>query len=112
MEKSPLNIKSFRNLLSTQKSHKITPNNYQPTEIKINGLSGTTIIDESTEFACSIDDIYSLKPNAKCDGENNSLDCNKRNLIDIVCGNFVKFVDNYKSCGSLCLPVLTPVACR
>lgn len=103
MEKSSLNIKSFRNLLSNQsKNYKISPNNnYRPTEVKLSGLSGT--LDDSSG-SCHIDDVYAIK-RSRVDG-----DCNQRTLCDIICGNFVKFVGNYNS--SFCLTVLTPVACR
>lgn len=106
MEKSSLNIKSFRNLLSNQnKNYKIAPNSY-PTEVKLNGLNGS--IDDSTMSSRNIEDIYSIKIN-KVDGAHEG-DCNQRRLTDVVCGNFVKFVGNYNS--SFCLTVLTPVACR
>lgn len=106
MEKSSLNIKSFRNLLSSQsKSYKISPNNaYHPTEVKLNGLSGA--LDDSTG-SCNIEDIYSIKRN-KPDSAHDS-DC-RRSFTDVICGNCVKFVTNYNS--SFCLTVLTPVACR
>lgn len=105
MEKSSLNIKSFRNLLSTQnKNYKITPNSFHPTEVKLNGLSAG--IDDSSN-SC-IDDVYSIKIN-KVDSANDS-NCNRKRLMDVVCGNFVKFVGSYNS--SFCLTVLTPVACR
>lgn len=106
MEKSSLNIKSFRNLLSNQnKNYKIAPNAYQPTEVKMNGLSGS--LDDSAN-SCSIDEVYSIKLN-KSDADYGS-ECNQRNLADIICGNIVKFVGNYNN--SYCLPLLTPVACR
>lgn len=106
MEKSSLNIQSFRNLLSSQnKNYTISPNNYHPTEVKLNGLNGS--MDDSSN-SCNIEDIYSIKLN-KPDGSHSS-DCNQRNLTDIICGNLVKFVGNYNS--SFCLTVLTPVACR
>lgn len=107
MEKSSLNIKSFRNLLSNQnKNYKIAPNSYHPTEVKLNGLNGS--IDDSTMSSRNIEDIYSIKIN-KVDGAHEG-DCNQKRLTDVVCGNFVKFVGNYNS--SFCLTVLTPVACR
>lgn len=102
MEKSSsLNIKSFRSLLSNQsKSYKIAPDNYHPTEVKLNGLNGT--IDDSTiSHSRNIDDVFSIKRN-KSD--------NRRNFGDVICGNLLKFVGNYNS--SFCLTVLTPVACR
>lgn len=105
MEKSSsLNIKSFRSLLSNQtKNYKIAPNNYHPTEVKLNGLNST--IDESTNsHSRNIEDVYSIKRN-KSDSE-----CNRKNLSDVICGNLLKFVGNYSS--SFCLTVLTPVACR
>lgn len=106
MEKSSLNIKSFRSLLSNQtKNYKIAPNNYHPTEVKLNGLNGN--IDDSAN-SCNIEDIYSIKLN-KADSSSSS-ECNQRNLADVICGNFVKFVGNYNS--TFCLAVLTPVACR
>lgn len=106
MEKSSLNIQSFRNLLSSQnKNYKISPNNYHPTEVKLNGLNGS--LDDSTN-SCDIDDVYSIKLNKK-DSANDD-DCNQRNLTDVICGNLIKFVGSYNS--SFCLTVLTPVACR
>lgn len=104
MEKSSLNIKSFRNLLSNQsKNYKISPNNsYHPTEVKLNGLSGG--IDDSTS-SCNIEDVYSIKRN-KADS-----DCNQRTLADVICGNFVKLFGNYKS-GFFLTVLFTPVACR
>lgn len=101
MEKSSLNIKSFRNLLSDQsKNYKISPNNnYRPTEVKLNGLSGT--LDDATG---SCHDVYAVKRSRMED------DCNQPTLCDVICGSFVKFVGNYNS--SFCLTVLTPVACR
>lgn len=107
MEKSSLNIKSFRNLLSNQsKNYKIAPNsNYHPPEVKLNGLSAT--IDDSSSSR-GIDDVYSIK-RTKADGGHDS-ECNRRNLTDVICGCFVKLFGNYNS--SFCLTVLTPVACR
>ena len=106
MEKSSLNIKSFRNLLSNQnKNYKIAPNVYHPTEVKLHGLNGS--LDDSTN-SCSIEDGYSIKLN-KADGDFSN-DCNQRNLSDVICGNIVKFVGNYNN--GYCLPILTPVACR
>ncbi|CRL04226.1 CLUMA_CG017331, isoform A [Clunio marinus] len=105
MEKSSLNIKSFRNLLSNQnKNYKISPksNHYHPTEVKLNGLNGS--IDDSTG-SCNIEELYSIKRAKSEDSE-----CSKRNSADVICGNWVKFFSNYNS--SFCLTVLTPVACR
>jgi hypothetical protein len=92
MEKSSLNIKSFRNLLSSQsRSYKIAPNGFHPTEVKLNGLS-----DESA----TLDDVYAVKINQK----------EQRNLAESLCGGLVRLVGGYNS--SFCLTVLTPVACR
>lgn len=103
MEKSSLNIKSFRNLLSNQsKNYKIAPNNYHPTEVKLGGLSDDSTSSRNTE------DVYSIKlnknRNSSCDR-----DCNSRKLTDVICGSFVNS-GSYNS--SFCLQVLTPVACR
>lgn len=104
MEKSSLNIKSFRNLLSNQsKNYKIAPNNYRPTEVKHGGIS------EDSTSSRSIEDIYSIKLN-KVDSSSCDSDVDRRKLTDIICGSFIKFVGNYNS--SFCLTVLTPVACR
>ena len=106
MEKSSLNIKSFRNLLSNQnKNYKISPNAFHPTEVKLNGI--TTGIDDPSNSQ-NVENIYSIKTNKK-DAQNES-DCNQKRLTDAVCGNVVKYVGNYNT--SFCLTVLTPVACR
>lgn len=104
MEKSSLNIKSFRNLLSNQsKNYKIAPNSYHPTEVKLNGLN-----DDSSPSCHNLEDIYSIKLN-KVDSSNAS-ECDRSTLSDAICGGLVKLVGNYNS--SFCLTVLTPVACR
>lgn len=97
MEKSSLNIKSFRNLLSSQsRSYKIAPNGYIPTEVKLNGLSATR--DESSNSR-NIDEVYAVKIN-------NTGEEQQRNFADVL----RNVVGNYNS--SFCLTVLTPVACR
>ena len=104
MEKSSLNIKSFRNLLSSQnKNYKITPgNSYHPTEVKLNGINTTTTnLDD--------EDIFSSSKKAESSLSTGDCDRGARRLTD-VCGSLIKLVGNYNS--TFCLTVLTPVACR
>lgn len=109
MEKSSLNIKSFRNLLSNQnKNYKIAPDSHNKchqTEVKLNGFNGP--IDEPMG-SCNIEDLYSIKRN-KADGEQDNKS-DQKSSADVICGNLVKFFAHYN--GSFCLTVLTPVACR
>lgn len=98
MDKSSLNIKSFRNLLSNQgKSYKIPPDNYQPTEVKlINGA----IIDNAT--SCSIEDIYSIKRHKINDNR-----CDRKRIRNAIC----RFI-NYYNNSNFCLPIFTPIFSR
>jgi hypothetical protein len=113
MEKSSLNIKSFRNLLSggtrSGKSYKIPPQsceNYAPNEVKI---IDSKILEPSTH----VDDgaaIYHVKPSKSNASTGNDNECNQRNLNDIVCDNFIKLIGNYD--GNFCLPIFTPISAR
>lgn len=105
MEKSSLNIKSFRNLLSGGgKSYKIPPDNYQPTEVKyLNGV----IIDNASSR--SVEDIYSIKRHKAASAVNDNR-CDRKRVRDAVCGNFTRFISNYNS--NFCLPIFTPIFSR
>ena len=111
MEKSSLNIKSFRNLLSSQsKSYKIPPDNYQQTEVKfING----TIIDNAAN--CSIEDIYSIKHHksntANNNNNNNGSGRNRRRANTVICDNFTKICRGHYN-SNFFLSIFTPISSR
>lgn len=108
MEKSSLNIKSIRNLLSSQgKSYKIPPDNYQSTEVKI--INGKIIDATNAANNCSIEDIYSIKHH-KSNTVINDNRCDRKRIHNLICGNFVKLISYYNS--NFCLPLFTPISSR
>lgn len=117
------NMKSFRNLLSSQtsKNYKISPNNY-PKTVKLPHLD---LYEDNTSTSCSIDGIYSIKANNNSSGGDESSQTtnsknestsksNGTNLIGLLTNNLSKYINFYYNCKSrhCLLTYLTPVACR
>ncbi len=116
------NIKSFRNLLTSQtKNYKISPDNYEK-HVKLNGLTPTHLdYFEDTSTSCSIDGIYTIKPNSGGDetgSKNDTSSSNNNNhhttLFGYLSNHFRRLLNFYYNCKNThcLLTYLTPVACR